>query len=180
MPEPPRRQVRDDRDDRPDPAAATAIDKPRNRVTRQSRILENFRNQTGVTCQALASQVLEGSPVAPRPYFPSDVSGGRVTRPSQGPARRAELSDLLQYYLYGYKHPTPEAGSVFGQVTIPATTIVNFTAVFDFTTFTVELAAGSYTLNLSTFVISPVMSFPAVDTAGNTIGGPVRLRAVHR
>jgi len=134
---------------------------------------------------ALAAQRgLAGNAVAPRPYFPSDVTkipatrslpdlftffgGGRfgaerVSRPSQWPARAAELSDLLQYYLYGYKHPTPAEGSVFGQVTIPATTIVNFGAVFDFTTFVVELPAGSYTLNLSTFVISPVMSFVATQ-----------------
>jgi hypothetical protein len=133
--------------------------------------------------RALAAQAspvrLAGNAVAPRPYFPSAVTqippqaslpdlftffqGGSVTRPSQWPARRAELSDLMQYYLYGYKHPTPENGSVFRQVPIPATTIVNFTAVFDFSTFTVELPEGSYTLNLSTFVISPVMTFVATQ-----------------
>jgi hypothetical protein len=91
------------------------------------------------------------------------AGGERVTRPSHWPARAAEQSDLLQYYLYGYKQPTRAEGSVFGQVPIPATTIVNFGAVFDFTTFTVELPAGSYTLNLSTFVISPVMSFVATQ-----------------
>jgi hypothetical protein len=124
---------------------------------------------------------LAGNTVAPRPYFPSDVTkippsvslpdlftffspgSGRVTRPQEWPARAAELSDLMQYYLFGYKHPTPESGSVFRQVPIPATTIVNFTAVFDFTTFTVELPAGSYTLNLSTFVITPNMSFVATQ-----------------
>ncbi len=129
---------------------------------------------------------LAGNTAAPRPYFPSDVRqipptaslpdlftffspaaspdrSGRVTRASEWPARAAELSDLMQYYLYGYKHPTPENGSMFREVQIPATTIVNFTAVFDFTTFTVELPAGSYTLNLSTFVITPVMSFVATQ-----------------
>jgi hypothetical protein len=35
--------------------------------------------------------------------------------------------------------------------------------VFDFSTFTVELPAGSYTLDTSTFVISPVMSFVATQ-----------------
>jgi hypothetical protein len=96
--------------------------------------------------------------VSARPWW---ASPPWTRPPSQWPARAAELSDLLQYYLYGYKQPTPAEGSVFGQVTIPATTIVNFGAVFDFTTFAVELPAGSYTLNLSTFVISPVMSFVA-------------------
>lgn len=94
--------------------------------------------------------------VAPRPYFPADVTRiaaqgslpdlfaffepgrGRVTRASEWPERAAELSDLMQYYLYGYKHPTPAEGSVFRQVQVPATTIVNFSSVFDFSTFTVE------------------------------------------
>jgi hypothetical protein len=138
-----------------------------------------FLGGVGAAALLAAHRGPAGSTVAPRPYFPSDVTkipptlslpdlftffgGGRVTRPSQWPARRAELSDLLQYYLYGYKHPTPQGGSVFGQVQIPATTIVNFGAVFDFTTFAVELPAGSYTLNLSTFVISPVPSFVATQ-----------------
>jgi hypothetical protein len=133
----------------------------------------------------LASARTAATP-APRPYFPSDVTrippttslpdlfaffspaaspdpSGRVTRASQWPDRAAELSDLMQYYLFGYKHPTPENGSVFRQVPIPATTIVNFGAVFDFSTFSVELPAGSYTLNLSTFVITPNMSFVATQ-----------------
>ncbi len=127
-----------------------------------------------------------GNSAAPRPYFPSDVTkippttslpdlftffspvagpdrGRRVTRASEWPARRAELSDLMQYYLYGYKQPTPEKGSVFRQVPVPAKTIVNFSAVFDFSTFTVELPAGSYTIDFSSFVISPVMSFVATQ-----------------
>jgi hypothetical protein len=35
--------------------------------------------------------------------------GARVTRPGEWAARAAELSDLMQYYLYGYKQPTPES-----------------------------------------------------------------------
>jgi hypothetical protein len=127
---------------------------------------------------------LAASAVAPRPYFPADVTqipatsslpdlftffspmaspdrSGRVTRPWQWPARAAELSDLMQYYLYGFKHPTPESGSVFRQVQIPATTTVNFGAVFSFSTFSVNLPAGSFTFDPSTFVITPVMSFVA-------------------
>src|SRR5205085_10179794 len=45
---------------------------------------------------------------------------GRVTRASDWPARAAELSDLMQFYLYGHKHQTPENGSVFRQVPVPA------------------------------------------------------------
>ncbi|WP_157435906.1 hypothetical protein [Actinospica robiniae] len=89
---------------------------------------------------------------------------GRVTRASEWPARAAELSDLMQYYLYGYKHPTPAAGSIFRQVQVPATSVVDFSAAFDFSTFTVTLPSGSYTLDPSTFVISPVMSFIATST----------------
>lgn len=142
--------------------------------------------QPGLASAKPASPPHPGNAAAPRPYFPSDVTqfpataslpdlftfcspaasphrSARVTGPSQWPARRAELSDLMQYYLYGYKQPTPENGSVFRQVPIPATTIVNFSAVFDLTTFTVELPAGSYTLNLATFVITPVMTFVATQ-----------------
>ncbi len=102
-----------------------------------------------------SARLAAGNTIAPRPYFPSDVTripreaslpdlftffspiaspdrGGRVTDASQWPARAAELSDLMQYYLYGFKHPTPEDGSVFRQVPIPAKTIVNFGAVFSF------------------------------------------------
>jgi hypothetical protein len=123
---------------------------------------------------------------APRAYFPSDVTqipptaslpdlftffspavspdpSGRVTDASQWPARAAELSDLMQYYLFGYKHPTPENGSAFRQVPVPATTVVNFTAVFNFSTFTVELPAGSFALNPATFVITPNMGFVATQ-----------------
>lgn len=138
--------------------------------------------RAGVAQGGLAS----GNAIAPRPYFPSDITqipptaglpdlftffgpaasparGGRVTDASQWPARAAELSDLMQYYLYGYKQPTPQGGSVFRQIQIPATTIVNFTAVFDFSTFTINLPAGSYTIDFSTFVISPVLSFVATQ-----------------
>jgi hypothetical protein len=124
--------------------------------------------------------------IAPRPYFPSDVTQippsvslpdlftffgpsaspnpwGRVTRPAEWPARAAELSDLMQYYLFGFKHPTPEAGSVFRQVPVPAKTIVNFGAVFSFSTFSVNLPAGSFNLDFSTFVITPVLSFVATQ-----------------
>ena len=120
-----------------------------------------------------------GSAVAPRPYFPSDVTqipataslpdlftffrGGKVTSAAEWPARAAELSDLMQYYLYGYKHPTPESGSVFRQAPVPAKTIVNFSAVFSFSTFSVELPAGSYNIDFSTFVITPIMSFVATQ-----------------
>ncbi|MBO0833319.1 MAG: hypothetical protein J2P29_15260, partial [Actinobacteria bacterium] len=144
--------------------------------------------QPGLVSAKLASSasLTAGSTVAPRPYFPSDVTkipplasfpdlftffgrtaspnpSGRVTRPSEWPARAAELSDLMQYYLFGYKHPTPEEGSLFRQVPIPATTIVNFLAVFDFSTFSVQLPAGSYNLDFSTFVITPIMSFVATQ-----------------
>lgn len=101
-----------------------------------------------------SAPALAGNTAAPRPYFPSDVRqipptaslpdlftffgpvaspdpSGRVTTASQWPARAAELPDLMQYYLYGYKHTTPESGSVFREVQVPATTIVSFTAVFD-------------------------------------------------
>jgi len=124
--------------------------------------------------------------IAPRSYFPSDVtqippSGslpdlftffgpsassnpwGRVTRPSDWPARASELSDLMQYYLYGFKHPTPAEGSVFRQVPVPAKTIVNFGAVFSFSTFSVELPAGSFNIDFSSFTITPVMSFVATQ-----------------
>jgi hypothetical protein len=135
---------------------------------------------------ALAAPGLDGAraaaanTIAPRPYFPSDVtqipasgslpdlftffgSGDRVTRPAQWPARAAELSDLMQYYLFGFKHPTPESGSVFRKVPVPAKTIVNFGAVFSFSTFTVNLPAGSFTIDFSSFVISPVLSFVATQ-----------------
>lgn len=124
--------------------------------------------------------------IAPRPYFPSDVTripatgslpdlftffspiaspnhSTRVTRPWEWPARAAELSDLMQYYMFGFKHPTPESGSVFRQVPVPAKTVVNFGAVFSFSTFSVNLPAGSFTLDFSTFVITPVMSFVATQ-----------------
>jgi hypothetical protein len=127
-----------------------------------------------------------GEAVAPRPYFPSDVTqipptvglpdlftffspvaspdgSDRVTNAAQWPDRAAELSDLMQYYLFGYKHPTPENGSVFRQVPIPAKTIVNVSAVFDFSTFSVNLPAGSYNIDFSTFVITPIMSFVATQ-----------------
>ena len=69
----------------------------------------------------------------------------------------------MQYYLFGFKHPTPENGSVFRQVPIPAKTIVNFSSVFDFSTFSVNLPAGSFNLDFSSFVITPVMSFAATQ-----------------
>jgi hypothetical protein len=129
---------------------------------------------------------LAGAAVAPRPYFPADVTqipasaglpdlftffgpaasphrSGRVMSAADWPARAAELSDLMQYYLFGYKHPTPADGSVFRQVPIPAKTIVTFGAVFSFSTFTVNLPAGSFTIDFSSFVISPVMSFVATQ-----------------
>lgn len=108
---------------------------------------------------------MSGPPRAPRSLSRRMFlgGGGRVTDASQWPARAAELSDLIQYYLYGYKQPTPQGGSVFRQIQIPATTIVNFAAVFDFTTFTINLPAGSYTIDFSTFVISPVLSFVATQ-----------------
>ncbi len=126
------------------------------------------------------------NPGAPRAYFPADVSripasgslpdlftffsakadpnrNGRVDRASEWSARKAELSDLMQYYLYGYKHPTPSEGSAFGQEQVPASTTINFSAVFDFTTFTVNLPAGSYTLNPATFVLTPNLDFVATQ-----------------
>ena len=124
--------------------------------------------------------------IAPRPYFPADVTKippsaslpdlfrffgpaaspnhhGRVTRASEWPARAAELSDLMQFYLYGFKHPTPENGSAFRQVPVPATTIVTFNAVFSFSTFSVNLPAGSFTLDFSSFTITPNLSFVATQ-----------------
>lgn len=133
-----------------------------------------------------AASATSASTIAPRPYFPSDVTQipattslpdlftffgpnadpdglGTVTQASQWPARAAELSDLMQYYLYGYKHPTPEDGSVFRRIPVPAKTIVDFGAVFSFSTFSVNLPAGSYNLDFSTFVITPVMDFVAMQ-----------------
>jgi hypothetical protein len=127
-----------------------------------------------------------GSAVAPRAYFPSDVTripataslpdlftffgraasprpDGKVRSAADWPARAAELSDLMQYYLFGYKHPTPADGSVFRPVPIPATTIVTLGAVFSFSTFSVNLPAGSYTIDFSSFVITPVLSFVATQ-----------------
>jgi hypothetical protein len=124
------------------------------------------------------------NPGAPRPYFPADVTripatdslpdlfaffgrgadpnhDGRVDTAAEWPARASELSDLMQYYLYGYKHPTPESGSVFGQETVPAVTTINFSAVFDSKTFTIALPQGSYTLDFSTFTLYPVLDFVA-------------------
>jgi hypothetical protein len=123
---------------------------------------------------------------APRPYFPADVTSipasaslpdlftffspsadpnhsGTVDSAAEWGARRAELSDLMQYYLYGYKHPTPESGSVFGQQQIPASTTVSLFSVFDFSTFSINLPAGSYTVDFSTFTITPVLSFVATQ-----------------
>jgi hypothetical protein len=37
--------------------------------------------------------------------------GSKVKTASDWQARRAELLDLMQFYLYGYKHPTPEQNS---------------------------------------------------------------------
>jgi hypothetical protein len=127
-----------------------------------------------------------GTAIAPRAYFPADVTQipataslpdlfrffsplgspngrDRVTRASEWPARAAELSDLMQYYLYGHKHHTPEEGSVFRQVPVPATTIVNFGAVFSFSTFSVNLPAGSFTLDFSSFTITPHLDFVATQ-----------------
>src|SRR5262245_6964199 len=123
---------------------------------------------------------------APRAYFPADVTSipatgslpdlftffspsadpnhsGTVDNAAEWGARRAELSDLMQYYLYGYKHPTPAGGSVFGQQQIPASTTVNLFSVFDFSTFSINLPAGSYTVDFSTFTITPVLSFVATQ-----------------
>jgi hypothetical protein len=127
-----------------------------------------------------------GSTISPRSYFPADVTKipptasmpdlfrffsplgspngrDRVTRASEWPARASELSDLMQFYLFGFKHPTPENGSVFRQVPVPATTIVNFGAVFSFSTFSVNLPPGSFTLDFSSFTITPNLSFVATQ-----------------
>jgi hypothetical protein len=121
---------------------------------------------------------------APRAYFPADVTQiprngslpdlfaffgrpatgpDRVVHASQWPARRSELNDLMQYYLYGYKQQTPEQGSVFRQVQVPQTKTVNFFSVFNFSNFQIMLPAGSYTLDLSTFVITPILTFVATQ-----------------
>lgn len=122
------------------------------------------------------------NPGAPRPYFPADVTqipatgslpdlftffsatadpngDGRVGDASEWSARAAELSDLMQYYLYGYKHPTPEDGSTFRQEVVPPSTTVNFSAVFDFSAFAFRLPAGSFTFDFSTFTVFPNLSF---------------------
>jgi hypothetical protein len=140
----------------------------------------------GVSGALAASPALTGSPIVPRAYFPADVTKipptsslpdlfrffsplaspnrhDRVTQASEWPARAAELSDLMQFYLYGYKHQTPEEGSILRQVPVPATTIVNFSAVFSFSTFSVNLPAGSFTLDFSTFVITPNLNFVATQ-----------------
>ncbi|MBO0868452.1 MAG: hypothetical protein J2P15_07790, partial [Micromonosporaceae bacterium] len=126
------------------------------------------------------------NPGAPRAYFPADVTSipatgslpdlftffsrsadpnhnGTVDNAAEWGARRAELSDLMQYYLYGYKHPTPESGSVFGQQQVPPSTTVNLFSVFDFSTFAINLPAGSYTVDFSTFTITPVLDFVATQ-----------------
>jgi hypothetical protein len=124
------------------------------------------------------------NPDAPRAYFPADVSlipatgslpdlftffsdtadpsrDGRVSNVSEWGARSAELADLMQYYLYGHKHPTPGEGSLFRQETLPPMTTVNFSAVFDFSAFTIRLPAGSFTFDFSTFTVFPNLSFVA-------------------
>lgn len=124
------------------------------------------------------------NPAAPRPYFPADVSqipatgslpdlftffgatadpnrDGRVGKVSEWPARSAELSDLMQYYLYGYKQRTPVEGSSFRQEAVPPMTTVNFSAVFDPSAFTFRLPAGSFTFDFSTFTVFPNLSFVA-------------------
>lgn len=129
---------------------------------------------------------LPPNPDAPRSYFPADVTkipatsslpdlftffgrsadpnhNGRVDNPGEWSARRAELADLMQYYLYGYKHPTPAEGSVFAEVQVPESTTVNLFAVFDFSEFTVRLPAGSYTLDPGTFTLFPVLDFVATE-----------------
>lgn len=140
----------------------------------------------GGTVGGTAGGIVDGTAVVPRAYFPADVTripattslpdlftffgraasprpDGKVLSAADWPARAAELSDLMQYYLFGYKHPTPAAGSVFRPVPIPAKTIVNFGAVFSFSTFSVNLPAGAYTIDFSSFVITPVMSFVATQ-----------------
>lgn len=85
------------------------------------------------------------NPDAPRAYFPADVTdvpatdslpdlftffgaqadpngNGRVDSADEWDARRAELADLLQYYLFGHQHPTPEDGSEFVTETPPGST----------------------------------------------------------
>ncbi|HZM84737.1 MAG TPA: hypothetical protein VFC19_54135 [Candidatus Limnocylindrales bacterium] len=127
---------------------------------------------------------LAPNPGAPRPYFPADVAqipaggslpdlftffsatadpngDGRVGNALEWAARSAELSDLMQYYLYGYQHPTPEDGSSFRQETVPPSTTVNFSAVFDSSAFTFRLPAGSFTFDFSTFTVFPNLSFVA-------------------
>jgi hypothetical protein len=124
------------------------------------------------------------NPGAPRPYFPADVTripatgslpdlftffspqadpngSGRVDSASEWDARAAELSDLMQYYLYGYKHPTPESGSSFRQEVVPPSVTVNFAAVFDFSAFAFRLPAGSFTFDFNTFTVFPNLSFVA-------------------
>ncbi|WNB86066.1 hypothetical protein [Cellulomonas sp. ATA003] len=125
------------------------------------------------------------NPAAPRPYFPADVTqipateslpdlftflsptadpngNGTVDDAGEWDARADELADALQYYLYGYQHPTPEDGSVFTSVDVPETTTVTFSAVFDFSTFTTHLPAGSYTFAPGGgFTLLPVPDFVA-------------------
>jgi hypothetical protein len=138
------------------------------------------------SAQAASPPPPTGNTIAPRAYFPADVTKipptaslpdlfrflsplaspnrhDRVTRASEWPARAAELSDLMQFYLYGYKHHTPEKGSAFRQVPVPATTIVKFNAVFSFSTFSVNLPAGSFTLDFSSFTITPNLNFVATQ-----------------
>jgi hypothetical protein len=122
------------------------------------------------------------NPAAPRPYFPADVTqipasgslpdlftffsaeadpngNGTVDDAGEWAARTAELSDLMQYYLYGHQQQTPEDGSVFRQVQVPESKTINFGAVFDFTTFTFHLPPGSFNFDFSTFTLTPVLSF---------------------
>ena len=96
----------------------------------------------GVASAEPAAAAAAANAAAPRPYFPADITqiprngslpdlfaffgrsatgADRVVHASQWPARRAELVDLMQYYLYGYKQPTPVQGSVFRQIQIPET-----------------------------------------------------------
>ena len=136
------------------------------------------------SAEPAAAAAAVANAAAPRPYFPADITqiprngslpdlfaffgrtatgADRVVHASQWPARRAELVDLMQYYLYGYRQPTPEQGSVFRQIQIPETKTVNFFSVFNFSNFQVMLPAGSYTLDPSTFVITPILSFVATQ-----------------
>ncbi|MDR0861886.1 MAG: hypothetical protein LBN30_03805 [Oscillospiraceae bacterium] len=117
----------------------------------------------------------------PRPYFPEDVTQippreslpdlfefldpahGRVKSPEEWGARADELSELMQYYLYGHKHFTPEDASRLREVLVPEAQALDMFSVMNFPTFSVKLPPGSFTMDMGTFSIAPNLDFAASE-----------------